>query len=68
MDMDVFLGMEPLVTMDMQAMDTMDMVAMVPDTTVNVRLILMPTLSTRYITDFPYTMPMLLDILTMLES
>jgi len=70
MDMDVFLDMEPLVTMDMEPMDTMDinMVAMVADTTVNVRLMLMPTLSARFTTDSQYTMPMLQAILTMLES
>jgi len=70
MVMDMFLGMEHLVIMDMQPMDTMDMVATVPDTTVNVRptLMLMPTLSTRYIMDFPYTMPMLQAIHTILES
>jgi len=72
MDMDVFLDMEPLVTMDMQPMDTMDidMVAIVVDTTVNVRLtlMLMPTLSARFTTVFLCTMPMLPDILTMWES
>jgi len=72
MDMDVFQGMELLGTEDMPDMDTLAMLIMgTMDITASVKLTLtpslMPTLLPRSTMDFLYTMPILLDILTMLE-
>jgi len=66
MDMAMLLGMELLVTVDILDMDIMDMLDITME---SVKLILMPSLMLtplhRSTMVYLYTMPMLLDTLTM---